>query len=237
MGDIIKGKEKKPAITEQQLFETCDSYFEQHNKEPSQQVIRNVIGGSPATIGPLLRKWKEKRGNEEQAKMLMPDHIREGGMTIVATWWQSIQPTINDMISSAQELADKKVGVAKQESEDAIATQIWLEQENERLETLLKTTGNDYEQKISEQATERKAFEEQLSELRMGVSKSEGELVATKQLLSDTKKENKAEHAAQKKELASVLKEKVMAEAKLDVLNERLLASGKGVVIKAKGDD
>jgi chromosome segregation ATPase len=150
MGDTTENKERGAAITEQQVFATCDSYFEQHQKEPSQQKIKETIGGSASTIGPLLRKWKEQRANEAQATLSMPDHIRDSGLTIIATWWQSIQPTINDTIATAQILADKKVSDAKQEVNDAIANQVWLEQENARLEKLVQTTGDEYQQQFED---------------------------------------------------------------------------------------
>ena len=146
MGDTTETKERGAAITEQQVFATCDSYLEQHKKEPSQQKIKELIGGSASTIGPLLRKWKEQRVSEAQATLSMPDHIRDSGLTIIATWWQSIQPTINDMISTAQILADQKVSAAEQEVNDAIANQVWLEQENARLETLVQTTADKHQQ-------------------------------------------------------------------------------------------
>tara|TARA_R110001606_G_scaffold395190_2_gene566931 strand:- start:6024 stop:6971 length:948 start_codon:yes stop_codon:yes gene_type:complete len=150
MGDTTETKERGAAITEQQVFATCDSYFEQHKKEPSQQKIKELIGGSASTIGPLLRKWKEQRANEAQATLSMPDHIRDSGLTISATWWQSIQPTINDAISTAQEQADKKVRIAEQKVVDAITNQTWLEQENERLETDAENTLVAHKQQLDD---------------------------------------------------------------------------------------
>jgi len=144
MREVINAKDKKPAITKEQLFKTCDKYFEQHDKEPSQQIIIALIGGSAGTVGPLLQEWKEKKENDEQAILLMPDHIRDGGMTIIATWWQSIQPTINDMIAAAQKLADEKVSTAQEKCKDVIADQVWLEKENGKLET----TAVEYQQQI-----------------------------------------------------------------------------------------
>lgn len=163
MGDTTENKERGAAITEQQVFETCDRYFEQHQKEPSQQKIKELIGGSASTIGPLLRKWKEQRANEAQATLSMPDHIRDSGLTIIATWWQSIQPTINDTIATAQILADKKISVAKQEVADAIANQIWLEQENERLEKLVQTTWVEHQQQLEELQVQLKQSQHEVS--------------------------------------------------------------------------
>tara|TARA_R110002049_G_scaffold136067_10_gene295749 strand:+ start:4755 stop:5723 length:969 start_codon:yes stop_codon:yes gene_type:complete len=148
MGDTTETKERGAAITEQQVFATCDSYFEEHNKAPSQQYIRDLIGGSASTIGRFLRQWKENKPNEAQVTLSMPDHIRDSGLTFIANLWQSIQPTINGMISTAQELADQKVSAAEQEVNDAIANQVWLEQENERLVTDAETTKHDHQKKI-----------------------------------------------------------------------------------------
>lgn len=230
MGDTTN-KERGAAITEQQVFETCDDYFNQHNKEPSQQIIRQLIGGSPVTIGPLLRKWKEQRANEAQAILSMPDNIRDGGLTIIATWWQSIQPTINEVISTAQEQADKRVRIAEQNVEDAISSQILLEQENGHLETLAQNTMIDHQQQLEDLHSQLKQRQHEATQTHeqaqteketmiVELATITGERDSLKQQITQNNAEIKIERAAHKQELTLALKDKAKAEAQLEAQRE-----------------
>ena len=78
----------------------------------------------------------------------MPDHIKETGLTMIASLWQSIQPTINELIVNAQDQAYNKVDLAKKKAEEAIENQVLLEQENERLDTCSEAARNDFQQQL-----------------------------------------------------------------------------------------
>lgn len=242
MENAAENKERGAAITEQQVFETCDDYFNQHKKEPSQQIIRGLIGGSPVTIGPLLRKWKDKKEQEVEAMLLMPDHIRDTGLTMIATWWQSIQPTINELISTAQDQADKKIDIAEQKLADATATQVWLEQENDRLETLAEAARIDHQQQLEllqeqlkqhqlqlTQAHEHAQTEKEIKISELATIASERD--SLKQQITQQSANIKTERAAHKRELTLALKDKAKAEAQRELLQEnaRNSVTDKGV--------
>jgi len=218
MGALTEGKEKRPAITEKQLFETCDNYFKQFKKGPTQTVIIDLIGGSPVTVGPLLRKWKEKRENDEQAKLDMPDHIRDGGMTIIATWWQSIQPTINDIITTAEEIANKKVTAAEGKLKDAITEQEDLEQKNSKLEYAAEQKLTEHEEQIEvlnkekkDHVEEYRKLKEKLFDAEVAKAKIEGKLEAIEQQAIEQKPEKK-EECTPEKELEGGVKEQESVE-------------------------
>lgn len=191
MRDVISAKEKRPAITEEQLFDTCNKYFEQHGKEPSQKIIQGIIGGSPVTIGPLLRAWKEKKENDEEAILEMPDHIRDGGVAIIATWWQSIQPTLNDIITSTQLLANEKVGKAQIELNNVITNQAWLEKENSKLETAAIKDKRRIEALDRKLARFEKKYAKEHTDAEVKLAKVEGERDAFKKLIPPYTNHNK----------------------------------------------
>lgn len=208
MKDQTENKKRAPAITEQQLFECCDEYFKQHKKEPSQKIIRDLIGGSPSTIGPLLRKWKEKRANEAQAILLMPDHIRDSGLTLIATWWHSIQPTIKDMVDTVQELANKKISTAEQVSKDAVAAQTWLEEENDRIEELAMNVRIDHQQQLED-------LQAQLTQSQLEIKQAyecagtEKEKLATMTGECEALKEQIVQHDTEMKTVRKICKEQI----------------------------
>ena len=201
MREVINTKDKRPAITEEQLFDTCDTYVEQYGKEPSQQAIKALIGGSAGTIGPLLRAWKEKKANDEQAVLAMPEHIRDGGMTIIATWWQSIQPTINDMITAAQKLADEKVYKAEIIRQDTIAELAEQEQENDRLMLQIEEANAESQKEIDalklqlskSQSAYKKARTEK-EEVKLKLARVEGECASLNKQISQHTTTSKADN-------------------------------------------
>lgn len=206
MGALTEGKEKKPPVTEKVLFDACDSYFKQYDKDPTQKVMIKVVGGSAGTVGPMLRKWKEKRENDELAIMEMPDHIRDDGVTIIATWWQSIQPTINDMITTVQDMADKKVKLAEEKAKATIVDQICSEEENNELVKKV----NGYEQQIKELKQAQVKSDNEVSGLKIAKAKVEGKLEVVEKQLIELKPENNAGSNASKKEQKSIEQESEM---------------------------
>lgn len=127
------------AITEETIIAACEQ-IKNSGLEPTQQSVRELTGGSYSTIGPALRKWKDRR--EEEARLRdvpVPDVVADASAVMTATLWEAAmkQATAGHEVMR-KALLDAQAAAAVQ-SEEAAAIITELEDDLEATRSDLKS--------------------------------------------------------------------------------------------------
>lgn len=134
--------ERKDKLTQEALFKCADDYFKENGKPPTQSYLKNELGGSFSTLGPMLRLWKNQVETTSRAVIEMPNSIRESGLEMVGTWWASIQVIVNEKIDAIQDKSNHIIEAARDEVSEYIEEikRLELELENKNSEQDLANT-------------------------------------------------------------------------------------------------
>jgi chromosome segregation ATPase len=111
----MESNDRRASVNKDDLFKSADEFLELNGVAPTQSYLREKLGGSFSTIGPMLREWREQTETTTRSVLEMPDNVRDSALEMVGSWWQSIQSIVNDKVDAIQEKANNLVKVAQDE--------------------------------------------------------------------------------------------------------------------------
>jgi predicted nucleic acid-binding Zn-ribbon protein len=176
----------KPAgITQDDIIRTAEA-LDADGKKPTMALIRDQIGGSFSTIGPVLKEWKESRKVVAAVVLDVPPELQIISDRQAAEYW-----------SAASALATEKYNVMETEIKatlgDAETERDEYKQEVTRLESALETSN----QERAKVEAEKQLSNDQIGELKAGTIRFEERLSAS-QRESSQLRENLARMTAEK---------------------------------------
>ncbi|SFJ01975.1 DNA-binding protein [Jannaschia pohangensis] len=77
------------AVTNEEIIAACEQ-IARSGLDTTQQTVRELTGGSYSTIGPILKKWKEQRQNDDRVRDIpVPDVIGDASAVMTGKLWEA----------------------------------------------------------------------------------------------------------------------------------------------------
>ena len=198
------------AVTKEQIIEAA-TQLAADGANPSMAAVRKMLGGgSFSTISPILRDWRNSQEQVTAAILDMPAEIKLALEKAGAALWETASGLASREIEKIRQTADKKVGAATLNRNEAV-------QEIGRLEV-----------QITELKSAFKAQHEQLESIRgqqTVAARREGALEADLAGARSSIETMKATIATQKTEMAEIAKSNVEYQKTIAGLEGRLAAT------------
>ena len=179
--------------TEERIFEIAEK-LEAEGVNPTQVTVREALGGgSFATIGPVLKKWKESKKQDDQlAEVRVPEAITERLEALQGAVWSAAVAEADGRLTAERQ--------ALQQAQEAAAAEV-----REHLDSIaaLEAEAGEYQRKIE-------ALETQVAELMEVKAKAEADRhEAAEKIITETgRKEAAIDRAERAENLNKELTEK-----------------------------
>ena len=129
---------RKAPVSRETLFAVADEMAAETGELPTLQQLRDQVGGSFTTLGPLLNEWKAKQRQQSATVLEMPESVLAAVKSAGVVVWQAASQLAGEHVQQAEQEAQAKVEAAQGEAgeyaEEIARLEAALEQSNAEAE-------------------------------------------------------------------------------------------------------